>query len=47
VFEEYPVQILDRRIMQLSISQIALNKVPWANHTSSEATWENWGRNAS
>ena len=40
VYEEHPVQILDRRIKQLRNKQIPLVKVLWTNHTSQEATWE-------
>ena len=40
VYEERPVQILDRRIKQLRNKQIPLVKVLWTNHTSQEATWE-------
>jgi len=40
VYEEHPVQILDRRIKQLRNKQIPLIKVLWTNHTSQEATWE-------
>ena len=43
VFEEHPVQILDRKIKQLCIKWIPLIKVHWANHTSSEASWGNQG----
>ena len=39
-YEERPVQILDRRVKYLHNKQIPLVKVLWANHTSSEATWE-------
>jgi len=40
VYEERPIQILDRRIKQLCNKQIPLIKVLWTNHTSQEATWE-------
>jgi len=37
-YEEYPAQILDRRVKQLRNKSIPLAKILWANHTSSEAT---------
>ena len=40
VYEEQPIQILDRMIKQLRGKQIPLVKVLWSNHTSQEATWE-------
>jgi len=40
VYEEQPIQILDRRINQLRNKQLPLVKVLWSNHTSQEATWE-------
>jgi len=38
VFQGHPIQILHYRIKQLSIKQIPLIKLLWANHTSSETT---------
>ena len=40
MYEERPIQILDRKIKQLHNKQIPLVKVLWTNHTSQEATWE-------
>jgi len=34
VYEEQPIQILDRRIKQLRNKQIPLVNVLWSNHTS-------------
>ena len=39
-YEQRPIKILDHRIKQLRNKRIPLVKVPWANHMSSEATWE-------
>jgi len=39
-YEEQPIQILDRREKQLRKKTLPLVKVLWANHESSEATWE-------
>ena len=40
VYEEQPIQILDRKIKQLRNKQIPLVKMLCSNHTSQEATWE-------
>ncbi|XP_057985462.1 uncharacterized protein LOC131170454, partial [Hevea brasiliensis] len=39
-YEEQPVKILDRQIRKLWSKEVALVKVLWHNHSSSEATWE-------
>ena len=39
-YEEKPIEILDRKEKQLRSKVIHMVKVLWANHTSSEATWE-------
>jgi hypothetical protein len=39
-YEEQPVEILDRGVKTLRNKEIPLVKVLWANHLSSEATWE-------
>ncbi|XP_057985315.1 uncharacterized protein LOC131170274, partial [Hevea brasiliensis] len=39
-YEEQPVKILDRQIRKLQSKEVALIKVLWHNHSSSEATWE-------
>jgi len=39
-YEEQPVQILDRREKHLRKKIVPLVKVFWANHETSEATWE-------
>jgi len=39
-YEEQPVQILDRREKHLRRKIVPLVKVIWANHETSEATWE-------
>ena len=40
VYEERPVQILDRKIKELRNKSIPLVKVLWRNHKVEEATWE-------
>jgi len=40
MYEEHPIQILDRRVKQLRNKSIPLVKVLWASHASSEAIWE-------
>ena len=40
VYEEHPVQILDRKIKELWNKSIPLVKVLWRNHKVEEATWE-------
>ncbi|XP_031249510.1 uncharacterized protein LOC116107370, partial [Pistacia vera] len=40
VYEEHPIQILDRRIKELRNKNIPLVKVLWRNHKVEEATWE-------
>ena len=40
VYEEHPVQILDRKIKELRYKSIPLVKVLWRNHKVEEATWE-------
>ena len=39
-YEEKPVQILDRREKHLRRKIVPWVKVLWANHETSEATWE-------
>jgi len=39
-YEECSVHLLDYRTKQQRNKQIPLVKVLWANHTSSQATWE-------
>ncbi|XP_019107777.1 uncharacterized protein LOC109136283 [Beta vulgaris subsp. vulgaris] len=39
-YEEKPIEILDRREKQLRNKTIHMVKILWANHSSSEATWE-------
>ena len=39
-YEEKPIEILDRRDKVLRNKTLPLVKVLWANHTTSEATWE-------
>ncbi|XP_058008044.1 uncharacterized protein LOC131182502, partial [Hevea brasiliensis] len=39
-YEEQLVKILDRQIRKLRSKEVALIKVLWHNHSSSEATWE-------
>ncbi|XP_048489752.1 uncharacterized protein LOC125491702 [Beta vulgaris subsp. vulgaris] len=39
-YEEKPIEILDCREKQLRSKVIPMVKILWANHTSSEATWE-------
>lgn len=40
VYEERPVQILDRKVKELRNKSIPLVKVLWRNHKVEEATWE-------
>ena len=40
VYEERPVQILDRRVKELRNKSVPLVKVLWRNHKVEEATWE-------
>ena len=39
-YEEKPIEILDRCNKVLRNKTLPLVKVLWANHTTSEATWE-------
>jgi hypothetical protein len=39
-YEEFPVQILDRKEQQLRTKTIPLVKVLWRNHGVEEASWE-------
>ena len=40
IYEEKPMQILDRREQVLRNKTISLAKVLWRSHTVEEATWE-------
>ena len=40
VYEECPVQILDRRVKELRNKSVLLVKILWRNHKVEEATWE-------
>ncbi|XP_031257583.1 uncharacterized protein LOC116115589 [Pistacia vera] len=40
IYEERPVQILDRRIKELRNKKVPLVKILWRNHNVEEATWE-------
>ncbi|XP_031270941.1 uncharacterized protein LOC116129338 [Pistacia vera] len=40
IYEECPVQILDRKIKELRNKNVPLVKVLWRNHNVEEATWE-------
>ena len=40
IYEERPVQLLDRKVKELRNKQIPLVKVLWKNHEMEEATWE-------
>ncbi|XP_031258854.1 uncharacterized protein LOC116116962 [Pistacia vera] len=40
IYEERPVQILDRRIKELRNKKVLLVKILWRNHNVEEATWE-------
>ena len=40
IYQERPVQILDRKIKELRNTSIPLVKVLWRNHKVEEATWE-------
>jgi len=39
-YEEQPIQFLDRREKHLRRKTVPLVKILWANHETSEATWE-------
>ncbi|XP_071912335.1 uncharacterized protein [Coffea arabica] len=39
-YEERPIQILDRKVMDLRNKQIPLVKVLWKHHEVEESTWE-------
>ena len=39
-YEEKPIEVLDQREKQLRNKVISMVKVLWANHSTSEATWE-------
>ncbi|XP_019107948.2 uncharacterized protein LOC109136367 [Beta vulgaris subsp. vulgaris] len=39
-YEEKPIEILDHRQKQLRNKVIPMVKILWANHSSSESTWE-------
>ena len=39
-YEEKPIEILDRHDKVLRNKTLPLVKVLWANHTTSQATWE-------
>ena len=39
-YEEKPIEILERREKRLRNKVIPMVKVLWANHLTSEATWE-------
>ncbi|KAF5442080.1 hypothetical protein F2P56_037044 [Juglans regia] len=39
-YEEWPVQIVDRKEQELRIRKIPLVKVPWNNMNFQEATWK-------
>ncbi|WMV25130.1 hypothetical protein MTR67_018515 [Solanum verrucosum] len=39
-YEEIHVQILDRQVRKLRITEVATVKVLWRNHFVEEATWE-------
>ena len=39
-YEENPVEILAREVIELWKKQIPLVKVLWRNHKTEEATWE-------
>ena len=40
MYEEEPIEILDRREKQLRNNIIHMVKILWANHSLVEATWE-------
>ncbi|XP_016676592.1 uncharacterized protein [Gossypium hirsutum] len=40
IFEEEPVQVLDREVKVLRRKSIPLAKVLWRNHSSKQVTWE-------
>ena len=40
IYEERPVQILDRRIKELRNKKVPLVKILWRNHNVEEVTWE-------
>ncbi|XP_031275100.1 uncharacterized protein LOC116133551 [Pistacia vera] len=40
VYEEFPIQILDKKVIELRNKSITLVKVLYRNHTVEEATWE-------
>ena len=39
-YEETPIQILDRKMVDTCRGSVALVKVLWSNHVTEEATWE-------
>ena len=38
-YEQYPVEIVNRQVRQLSIKDIMMVKVLWNNHTTDDCTW--------
>ncbi|XP_028116491.1 uncharacterized protein LOC114314235 [Camellia sinensis] len=40
MYEEWPVQIIDRQVKQLRNKTIPMVKVEWKEHYRKEATWE-------
>ncbi|XP_028080615.1 uncharacterized protein LOC114282169 [Camellia sinensis] len=40
IYEEKPIQIIDRQVKQLRNNSISMVKVEWKEHCGKEATWE-------
>ncbi|XP_028126930.1 uncharacterized protein LOC114323516 [Camellia sinensis] len=40
IYEEWPMQIIDRQVKQLRNKTIPMVKVEWKEHYGKEATWE-------